>query len=87
MTDSTREVEDLAIIEIIPTPEDPRSLSLRTRIAEGTTDNGKPFELDLSGGVLMLTVGEWDDEDRIRQTISWEDLVKAWLRSVGEVDD
>lgn len=63
----------------------PDALFLRQAWAEGTTDDGREFEISQSGPMLILAVGKFGAEERETHTIHVTDLAPAWLRSIEAV--
>jgi len=58
------------------------AMYLRTAWAEGTTDDGREFEISSSGVTLILSIGPFGDTREV-YTIDVRDLAPAWLRTVG----
>jgi hypothetical protein len=66
---------------------EPNRLYLRTVWAKGTTASGREFEVSQSGVTLILEIGKFEGNDSKNRRVfevPLENLVKAWLHSIGE---
>jgi hypothetical protein len=76
----------LAPLSSIITVGNPRAMYLRTVWADGTTDDGREFEVSQVGVNLVITIGTMEDGDeREVYEIRLHDLMPAFLRTVGAV--
>jgi hypothetical protein len=73
-------------IQVKSTRHEASDMFFREAWAEGTTDDGRPFEFTrtVTGGALVLEVGTRAGGDLVVESILVRDLVEAWLESLEE---
>lgn len=75
---------DLPPLVIQPASHDPRAMFLRTGWAEGNAGDGTPFEIAQSGPTVLFTLGDFDDDARVVESIPVQSLAKAFLTRHGK---
>jgi hypothetical protein len=75
--------EHLVPLSSILKQRDGKIMFLRQGWAEGTTNDGRDFEIAAAGATIVLSIGKFSDGSREVYTIAVEDLAPALLRAVG----
>jgi hypothetical protein len=77
--------EHLVPLSSIVRQKEPSAVYLREAWAEGTTDDGRNFEVAAAGTTLVLSIGKFGTDEREVYELRLQDLAPAWLRAVGAV--